>query len=182
MHWLLRAIEAHKSIPTTFDDRLPEQAFVEASLPALLIGNTYLVPNADGVEVPSILVEAIVLEREKKAWGIYKLTEGKQIICTSPLTDKEIDAYRRSPETFFGVLKPVGRKGFAGPLDAFDFLFESYSKTPHKKLLEFMASWPEIEELRWLDQQQLAEHYCDRLATTIWNEAAANRAKKVDVG
>jgi hypothetical protein len=65
------------------------------------------------------------------------LVDGRSIVCAVPITDDELALYKRSPETFFGVLRPVP-KGIKAPLDAYDFVFESYSKSS-RKLLEFMA-------------------------------------------
>jgi hypothetical protein len=75
--------------------------------------------------------------------------------------------YRRSPETFFGVVKHVG-KGIKQPMDVYDFLHESYSRTPKEKLLEFMTGWPEIETMQSLSQEDLAKYYCARTAEGMW--------------
>jgi hypothetical protein len=101
------------------------------------------------------------------AYGVYHLDDGRRIICTSKLSNAEMETYRRSPETFFHVLRPVSR-GIKEPLDAFDFMYGSYSQTPSDKLLEFMADWPNIEQLRSLPQQELAEQYCARMAESMW--------------
>jgi hypothetical protein len=174
IYWLLKAIATHNSIPTTFDDRLPEQVFGKQPDGALLIGETYRIPDADGAEVAGILVEAIVLEPEKRVHGIYQLEDGRLISCTSPLTDNELAAYRRSPQTFFGVIKDVG-KSISDPLDAFDFFFDCYSKTPRERLLELMAGWPQIDRLQSLDQRQLAEHFCDQFATKMWTDISSRQ-------
>ena len=108
-HWLIKTSLAHRGhIPSSFDDRLPEEAFTPP-------GN----------------------------------------------------AYKRSPGTFFSVLRPVS-KDIKTPLDAYDFFFESYSKSSREKLLEFMAQSPEIERLRTLSQRELAEEYAAGLATAMW--------------
>ena len=88
------------------------------------------------------------------AHGIYRLADGENIFCSVPLTDAEMSAYARSPETFFGTVKRVAR-GIKEPLEAFDFVYGTYSKSTREKLLEFMAEWPQIEELRKLGQQEL---------------------------
>ena len=51
-----------------------------------------------------LLQSATVSEAERMAWGVYQLPNGKHIICSNPLTDAEFNAYRRYPDTFFGVL------------------------------------------------------------------------------
>jgi len=98
MHWLRKALYAY-SIPSTFDDHLPEEE-VDSNLPRLLIGSNYQVPNEGGENVPGLLVDACVLEEEGAAYGVYKLDDGRHITCKTPLTETELAVYRRSPLTF----------------------------------------------------------------------------------
>jgi hypothetical protein len=179
VHWLFKAISTHREIPTTFDDRLPEELDGDMPKERLRIGDTYLVPNADGAEVPGVLEDAIVMSGGSKAWGTYRLMDGKRIFCTVPLTDAEMRAYARSPETFFGTLKHIS-KGIKEPLDAFDFVHGSYSKSTREKLLEFMADWPQIAELQKLGQKELAEFYAATVATQMWTDISKGRTKLSD--
>lgn len=112
--------------------------------------------------------EAIVAPGEKRVYGTYRLFDGRSIICTVPITDDELALYKRSPDTFFSVVRPVS-KGIKTPLDAYDFVFETYSKSSREKLLEFMAESPEIERLRTLSQRELAEEYAAGIATAMWS-------------
>jgi hypothetical protein len=84
------------------------------------------------------------------------LFNGRSIICTVPVTDDELALYKHSPDTI------------KTPLEAYDFFFETYSKSSREKLLEFMAQWPDIESLRTLSQRELAEEYAAGMATAIW--------------
>jgi hypothetical protein len=176
IHWLLKALETHREIPTSFDDRLPEELSGDMPGVRLRIGDTYLVPNAVGDEVPGVLEDAVVMAPEPKAHGVYRLASGKRILCTVPLTDAEMSAYARSPETFFGTIKHVS-KGIKSPLEAFDFIYATYSKSTRESLLEFMAEWPQIAELRKLGQEELAEHYAAGIATRMWDDVANGRTR-----
>lgn len=168
MHWLIKASLAHSGyIPSSFDDRLPEEAFTPPGNARLRIGDIHLVPDEAGREVLGVLNEAIVAPNEKRVYGTYQLFDGRSIICTVPITDDELALYKRSPDTFFGIVRPVS-KGIKTPLDAYDFAFESYSKSPREKLLEFMAEWPDIERLRTLSQRELAQEYAAGIATAMW--------------
>ena len=173
-HWLLKAMQSHAQIPSTFDGRLPEEAFATDQPVPLRIGDTHLVPDETGREVPGVLCEGTVIEGERKAWCVYRLVDGRSVIVTVPLSDNELAIYRRSPETFFGVVKHVG-KGIKQPMDAYDFLFESYSQSTKEKLLEFMAGWPDIEAMRELDQPELAKRYCARMAEEMWAQFMASK-------
>ena len=53
LYWLTKAMRAHAQIPSTFDDRTPEEAFSPERISPLRIGETYFVPDRDGREVPA---------------------------------------------------------------------------------------------------------------------------------
>lgn len=172
IHWLLKAIITHSQIPTTFDDRLPEEVFSSGDVVSLRIGEQYSVPTGNGSFAVGTLETASVAD--SSAYGVYRLEDGKRIICTSPLTDAEIEAYKRSPETFFHALRPISRN-IDDPLDAFDFFFETYSSTPREKLLEFMKSHPNLDAIQSMSQQELARLYCATMAESMWARRVATR-------
>jgi hypothetical protein len=167
MHWLRKALNTHRAIPDTFDDRLAAEAFHEDRPPRLLIGSIYLIPDERDGTVPGLLTDGAVLVSERAAYGTYRLQDGRHVICKSPLTDAELEVYRRSPDTFFGVIKEVP-KDVQEPLDCFDFHWQVYAHAPKEKLVEFMASWPDAASLAHLGQKELAQVYCARLAERMW--------------
>jgi hypothetical protein len=167
LHWLRKALHNQQTVPSTFDDRLSEERR-DDSLPRLLIGSTYLIPLADGREVPAVLTDAVVLEPERRAYGTYRCAEGMHVRCANELSDAEMAAYKRSPETFFGIVKDIAHK-ISEPLDAFDFFWQSYSDTPKEKLVEFTSNWPDATTLHQLDQHRLAQIYCTRYAEHLWS-------------
>jgi hypothetical protein len=176
-HWLLKAMQSRQEIPSTFDDRLPEEAFaVGEQHSPLRVGDAYLIPDGSGKDVPGVLCQGIVVETERKAYGTYRLADGRNIIASVPITDAELAIYHRSPETFFRVVDHVD-KGIKRPMDCYDFMYDVYSKTPKDKLLEFMAGWPNIETMRSLTQAELAKIYCARFAEGMWRQFAARPPK-----
>lgn len=174
-HLLLKAMNTRAEIPSTFDSRTPEEVFSTDDHPRLRFGDTHMVPDGTGKDVPGVLYEGVVVEQQKTAFCVYRLTTGQHVTVTVPLSERELAIYRRSPETFFGVVKHVG-KGIKEPMDAYDFVFTSYSKTPKERLLEFMAGWPEFNELNSMTQEELAKHYSARIAESMWAQHIA-RAK-----
>ena len=171
LHWLRKALQTHSSIPSRFDDRLPEET--DSEIPQLMIGTTYLVPDERGQEMPGVLTDAVVVEPERKAYGTYRLQDGRHVVCNAPLTEAELAAYRRSPETFFGVMRHVSAE-ITEPLDCFDFFWGVYSRSTREKLLEFMRGWFDAATLSALPQKELAEIYCARLAEDMWLRRAHN--------
>jgi len=158
---LIKSICEHEEIPSTFDGEHPEFAFVgKETPPRLLIGKKYRIPDKNGGEVEGVLVNATVSEVEKKVFGVYRTASGQQLICTNPMTDEELIAYRRQPDTFFGVPLKQGKKA-QDPLDLFDFFYESYKGCPRERLLEFVKERPDFESLKNLSDEELLISCCE---------------------
>lgn len=168
MHDLIQSIKDHSEIPSTFDGEIPEFAF-EGGENRLLIGQTYLVLDEAGNECAGKLTTATVMETDKKAFGVFALDDGKMVICSLPLSDLEMAAWRRHPDTFFGEVGQRTTKANT-PMEMYDFFFNSYRDTPKERLLEFMAGAADYSELANLDQTKLASIYAERCVygTPVW--------------
>jgi len=162
---LLDSMNTHYDVPSTFDGESPEFAFrKEVSAARLKIGQTYMVPGGGGVEVPGRLVDAVVEEHSKSFSGIYQ-TASNSIIVRGPLSDEEMAAWRRHPDTFFGAVKKIPHTS-KNWLELAKFFYESYQNTAREKLLDWMAGAADFEELSKLSQKDLAIAYCERMAWT----------------
>ena len=166
MHELLNSIRTHSTIPSTFDGENPEIAFVDSKQNPLRIGNTYVVPDAEGNQVEGVLTSAIVMEQGKVAVCAVNTKDGRGIICRVPLSDAELAAWRQHPATFFGQISKNRKSETV--LDLYDFFMDAYTKTPKAKLLEFLAGAPDIDKLAALNQVELASVYCERLAVNAF--------------
>ena len=165
MHDVIQSMKDHGEIPSTFDGEIPEFAFGNGEA-RLLIGQRYLVTDPDGNESPGLLTTATVLEGEQKAYCGISFASGKSGVYTWPLSDVEITAWRKHPDTFFGEVGQRSTKA-KDPLDLYDFFHNSYRQTPKERLLEFMADARDVEELRMLGQPQLASIYAERCVYSI---------------
>jgi hypothetical protein len=155
---LRNSIRDFRSLPITFDGTLLSDS---GKVPRLIIGQRYTVPDQDGNHLEGVLFDAVVNEPEKRAYGIYKLDTGVQIVATVPLTDEELHDYSRNPNTFFGVFKKQ-HGSTNSPIELFDFFFETYKDTPRERLLEFIKDAPDFENFQSLSQKDLAEAICER--------------------
>jgi hypothetical protein len=177
---LVKSICEHDEIPSTFDGEAPEFAFAgEETPPRLLIGEKYSIHGHENKDIEGILINATVSETEKKIFGVYRTKEGKQVICTNPITDEELIAYRRQPNTFFGVHLKQGKKA-QDPLDLFDFFYDSYKNCTRKKLLSFLENRPDFEKLKNLTTEELLITCCEGWlysAVTSSHEGQMNRLK-----
>ena len=171
---LMRAMKEYDPIPCTFDGEIPEYAFGEIEESRLKIGNKYLVPDACGKEVEGILEDTSVLENERLVYGVYRLENGQRIICASPITEKELDVYRKYTDTFFGVYKKTPKR-VKDPLDWFDFFYDTYRNSTKEKLLEFLKGSLDFDLLKNETQQELAITFCERSVYSIMREDLEKR-------
>lgn len=174
MDTLITSIKEHDEIPVTFDGEIPEFSFDEkVKKNRLLIGNRYIIPDGQGNEVEGILMTATVSEKEKKIFGVYRLDNGQQIIYANPMSDEEVRAYKKYPDTFFGV--PLNQTGEAkDPMELFDFFYNSYKQMPPARLLELMKNSSDIEALKKLSHEELLITYCERLVYLATNDRGKN--------
>lgn len=170
MHDLMRSLSTHYEIPSTFDGEIPELEFGDGlKRPRLEIGRWYVVPDEEGNEVRGKLYEAIVMEGWKEAVGAYELEDGRHILAKCPMTEEELAAYRRYPDTFFGAVRQKNRK-VKDVVELFDFFYESYRDTPKERLLQFMKDASDFDRLREMSQDDLAIAYCERAAVAITSD------------
>jgi hypothetical protein len=167
LHQLMASMRQHSEIPVTFDGQAPELAF-GAQQPRLTVGEFYMVSDSEGKQQRGRLMQAVVLETS--AMGIYALDNGQLIIAPTPLTEAEVAAHKRHPDTFFGVHHKVSGSAKT-PLDWFDFFLDGYRETPRERLLEFMAAAPDHRELSRLSREDLLEIYAERCAYGVLQQA-----------
>jgi hypothetical protein len=160
MHELMKSFKDHSDIPSTFDGQIPEFAF-NTDARRILIGEHYLVPDRDGVELPAEVTAATVVEARRVAYCGVTFENGQSAICTMPLSDVELAAWRRHPDTFFGT---VGQRSAHAhsELELYDFFHESFRRETKERLLEVMVSAPDFEELAKLAQPELASIHAER--------------------
>jgi hypothetical protein len=169
-------MRTHYEIPATFDGEIPEFAFSEhKDIPRLKFGQWYLIPNVEGVEIPGRLYEAVVMEERKKVFGVYETEDGKHVICTTPLTDEELQAWKRHPETFFGQVKAISGQA-QNWLELAKFMYQTYKDTDREPFLEWMKDASDLDELRALSQKDLAIVYCERVAWSGFKDSQSKRS------
>ena len=131
---LLDSMRAHYEIPSTFDGENPEFAFApDGSPPRLRFGDVYLIPDAKGKEIPARFYEAIVLEQQKEVLGVYRSLDGLQnLTVRTPMTDLEMAAWKRHPDTFFGELRQLPQKAtnWLELAESFYKTYKSVNETP----------------------------------------------------
>lgn len=161
---LIDSMLKYHVIPATFDGEAA--AFAKGAPPnTLKVGQWYEVGGPDDQSINGILESGVVAVEQKAAWCVFRGEDGSRSVATVPLTDVELEAYKQHPATFFGAIdRNAGRQPLDTAMGCFEFLWESYKATPRERLLEFMATAPDISDLAQLNQFDLATQYCVRMA------------------
>jgi hypothetical protein len=178
MFALMESLHTHYEIPSTFDGEMPELAFQKLTeMPRLKFGRWYLIPMPGRGEVPGQLYGAVVQEDQKQVFGQYRLESGEYVNAVCPISDAELAAYKRYPETFFGEVQHPTRhvKTLVDWCDAF---YDTYKHTPREKLLEWMSTARDIEHLRTLPQADLAIIICERWACGAFQRSSEKPVRR----
>jgi hypothetical protein len=159
-------------IPSTLDGDLPSRAFAQGQRDApLLIGERYWVAGPDGRQVPAELMSAVLTESTMSVTAVMRPDDGHHIIVTIPITQDELNAYRESPETFFGAYEPQAKA--THPLELYETILSVYRDTPRDRLLEFIGAHPNMDYLRSLPQDELVKIYAEGVTANILKAKAA---------
>ena len=116
-----------------------------------------------------VLIAALVSEEEKKIIGGFQLDDGRTILSSFPISEAELQVYRRYPETYFGIYHSQGKR-INGPLETYDFVYQAYKNTPKEKLLEFLREHPNYVELQHKNQEELAKIYSESMTYAFLNK------------
>ena len=170
---LLTSLAEHRQIPVTFDGELPEFSF-GAARNRLLLGQRYTLESEQG-SVTGVLESADINVSEKRVSGIIRQDDGSRTIVQIPVSDAEIEAYQAAPQTFFGVLQP--KRTLKTPLEAYDWIYESYRHNTKEHFLKLLAGAPDLESLSQLTQPELAKIYAERVAYSIMEQTGLGQTK-----
>jgi len=163
MHKLLLSMQDHSYIPATFDGDIPEFAFGKQR-ERLLIGKLYWLKDERGIEQAGKLTAATVSPNESCAHCVMEFSEGRTGIWKIPLSEVELEVWRRHPDTFFGV--PAQRSTVAEtPIQLYDFFHTATKLRTKEQLLAVLSESPdlELERLAVLEQKELASMHAERL-------------------
>jgi hypothetical protein len=172
MFALRQSWEENHEIPTTFDSEIPEFAFADGP-PRLLMGHDYNIPDNEGGNVVATLMQGVVMPSKKECFGFYRTKEGKNIIATSPLTDSELAAYERHPDTFFGVPQRP-QKEARDALELYDFFYDGHKSASKENLLKLLDGASDVAALKKLSREDLLRTYCERLTIGFFQMPASS--------
>jgi hypothetical protein len=179
MYEFMKSLAEHDWIPSTFDGEIPEFA-IDPTIERLRVGERYAVPDGRGGETVAELVDAVVMEDKAVACCIMKGPDGRNFLVENTLSKEELAAYRKHPDTFFGVYKAATKK-LMDPVELYDWFLNGYRKTPKERLLEFLKGAPNFEALKDLSRDELAEICCEGWTNDLIRSGAFKDAKGISL-
>lgn len=160
---LMKSIGEHTSIPSTFDGTVPG---LDDRPDRIRIGGRYEIePGMSGV-----LEDACMVEQERHVAALMRLDDGTRGITYMPVSDDELAAWHRYPETFFGEVRDHNPPSKSS-MDLYDFFHKSLLKTPKEMILAQLKNWPNQDQLAAMSQPELAHAYAVRMAESATQSA-----------
>ena len=100
-HNIGEALQKYPCLPTTFDGRLPSEAFGRSSS-RVIIGET---PTLEDGTIGTVTT-AMMSETEKRVYS----GDSRGRIFSQPISEDELADYKAHPEAYFGRIQPVSKK------------------------------------------------------------------------
>jgi hypothetical protein len=147
------------------DGRPASEVFSGAGTSRLRIGQTYFFDDIEGGIVAT--VESVTASKsERKAYLVVRTQDDRRFMLPNDLSDAELQDYEKYGDAYFGEPK-IRHHESKDITEFYEWLVESYSKTPRERLLELADGHPEIERLRTLNRDDITLELCEAWAGAV---------------
>jgi hypothetical protein len=175
LHWMMKAWQISRSVPTTFDGSPPELLSPDGvPQPTLKIGDTIKVPDEAGNPVEG-RITAITSADDGALVAVTIASPPRQIIARVPLTEQEAEAARRFSDAVFGVRNPSHRLAEGDLFGLYDWLRHAYADTPPTAFATRMERDPHMRQFGHLSAEDFRIRMAREDTKRIWVSAQANK-------
>ncbi len=164
-HNLAEALAAYPQLPSTFDARLPSEAFGRGR-ERIAIGQTYFFDSIGEKGMPAMVTSASVDEANKRVVIGVTAHGGGGYLLAEGMTDEQLAEYKAYPEAYFGKIMPVSKK-VTKPYELFQFWLENHKHLSREQLLVQLARHPNIEALRAMSTEDLLVEYAEGMVAAL---------------
>ncbi|MDB5412572.1 MAG: hypothetical protein JWR10_907 [Rubritepida sp.] len=181
---VVQVMEKYTHTLTTFDGSLPSE------LPGMkverrpIIGKPYHYdPNDPDVKAAvgvglepftGIVTTALAVPQEMAFLFAVQREDGHNFTLWQKASERQMLEWEPFKDTYFGVVRKVGNSN-ADPYELFVFFVENHRHTPREKLLEWVATWPDAEELRQISDEDLLLKWAERVVNVQVNRVRASQ-------
>jgi hypothetical protein len=159
IHSLGQSLESCLRLPTTFDGKLPSEAFGHATS-RVKIGETYFFPDA-GEGGTTAVVDGVTVMEDTKTMMVFITANGQSQILNGPMSDTEFSEYKEFGEAYFGRVPLQTGNQTKDPFHFFEWLMEVNQATPRLNMLDWFAPTRDRAELENLSDEELRMVYCE---------------------
>lgn len=164
-HKIAEALAAYPQLPSTFDGRLPSEAYGRGRVP-ITIGQTYFFDDVGDHGMVATVTTASVDEPNKRVVIGVTVQGGGGHLLADPMTDEQLAEYKAYPEAYFGKIMPVLKK-ITTPYELFEFWLENHKHLSREQLLTQLARHPNIETLRAMSTEDLLIEYAEGMVAAL---------------
>jgi hypothetical protein len=155
------ALAAYPQLPSTFDGRLPSEAFGRGR-ERITIGQTYFFEDIGEKGLVATVTSACIDEVNKQ---VIVGTDGGHLLAER-MTDEQLAEYKAFPEAYFGKIMPVSKK-VTTPFELFEFWLESHKHLSREQLLTQLAMHPNIKALRAMSTEDLLVECAEAMVAAL---------------
>ncbi len=158
------ALKKLLDFPSTFDGRLPSDAFGGEPI-RVLIGQTYQFGDGDDAIIGRV-TSATVDEGNKQMIVAVHTDEGKSYLMKRPMSDVALDDYRQNRDSYFGEHRP-GPHQPKNAFELFEWLMAVPVKPAREMMTQFLAPHYPAEELLSMSDADLQIAYCEAMVAAV---------------
>jgi hypothetical protein len=155
-----QSIESYLRYPTTFDGKLPSEAFGKDSS-RVKIGEKYFFPDVGEAGVTGQVTAATVDEQNKIAIIAVTNDKNESILVKSQMSDTDFNEWREYGDAYFGRVPLSTPSNLKSEFELFEWLMEVNKELPRDKMLEWFSSARDKAELEKLNDVELLMAYCE---------------------
>lgn len=161
-----KSLHSQSIPPVSFDgDIAVYESGLEKRKPR--IGEELKVDIGNGERRVGIVIDCGVMEARSEMFAAVKCENITfPVIVPFPLSPEEMAAWKAQPDTFFGVIRPIG--GIKHPKDFYDWMLQNYSTVSKESLIRDFSSSLPAEFLNSLSDDDVREHCAALMTDSIY--------------
>lgn len=157
---IMDSMREYPQLPETFDGRPAAEIAAGGESGRLFVGQEYFFEETEGNGTLGVVKQVLVQENKGRATVLVETRSGRNVLLESPMSDVEIEAYRKYGNAYFGELEERSHKA-EDEFQLFEFFVNNYKDTSKDRLLEIAKDHPRIEQLKHLKQEDLVFAICE---------------------
>ncbi len=164
-HSIAEAIINYCRFPSTFDGKLPSEAFGGEST-RVKIGETYFFNDVGENGLLATVTAASIDEPNQTSIIAFMGADGRSHLLSQRMSDSEFSDYIAHREAYFGKVLPVSKQ-INDRYSLFEWLMDTNKGLTRDLLLQRLIHAPNLEALKLLSDEDLRAEYCEAIVAHL---------------